>query len=308
MTLLRPRRGFTLVELLVVIAIIGILVAMLLPAVQSARETARRIQCTNNLKQIGLALHNHHDTYKALPAARGTLLQQIYPTNPALWAAGPTTYRGWQCEILPFLEQASLKDALFAGWSAPFFNNYNKPINSYTCPSDGRTRTGPKAGNGAVTSYLGVTGWNSGGTAQVNFSQQFYGPSDGIFNVNLIKLGVRFGEVVDGLSNTLAVGERPPDKPLYWGWWSGSDYDTLLSVSQFYSLTSGCTLPGIFRAPKTNPLDPDRESCHFWSMHPGGGNWLLSDGSVRFGSYNGAPVTFQLATRSGGEAAPSGDF
>jgi prepilin-type N-terminal cleavage/methylation domain-containing protein len=296
----KRRLGFTLVELLVVIAIIGILVGLLLPAVQAAREAARRMQCSNNLKQIGLALHNHHDAFKALPAARGTLLIQIYPNNPSLWTPNPTTYRGWMCEILPYIEQNNLKDQMFAGWSAQYFNNYNKPVPSYACPSDGRVLNAPASGNGAPTSYLGVTGWNSGGTSTANFNAQYFGPSDGVFNVNTVRKGVRFADITDGLSNTLAVGERPPDQNMYWGWYAVSDYDSLLSVSQAYTFHGTCTLPGIFRAP-VNPLNYDREACHFWSLHPGGGNWLMSDGSVNFMSYSAATVTFGLGTRDRGE-------
>jgi|694.fasta_scaffold03064_4 prepilin-type N-terminal cleavage/methylation domain-containing protein/prepilin-type processing-associated H-X9-DG protein len=302
----RIRRGFTLVELLVVIAIIGILVGLLLPAVQAAREAARRMQCSNNLKQIGLALHNHHDAFKALPPARGTLLIQIYPNNPSWWTPNPTTYRGWMCEILPYIEQNNLKDRMFAGWSAPFFNNYTTPVSTFACPSDGRTLNAPASGNGAPTSYLGVTGWNSGGTSSANFNAQYFGPSDGVFNVNAVRKGVRFAEITDGLSNTLAVGERPPDRQMYWGWYAVSDYDSLLSVSQAYSFHS-CTLPGIFRAPMM-PLNFDREACHFWSLHPGGGNWLMADGSVNFISYNSATITFGLATRGNSEVVDTSSF
>ena len=105
------RRGFTLVELLVVIAIIGILVALLLPAVQSAREAARRAQCSNNLKQMGLAMHNHHDTYKELPGAFWYKGADVGWSWKSAWS--------WNAQIMPFMEQSALYDQLDAANTHP---------------------------------------------------------------------------------------------------------------------------------------------------------------------------------------------
>jgi len=135
------RDGFTLVELLVVIAIIGILIALLLPAVQAAREAARRSQCTNNLKQIGLALHNYHDATKALPT--GGLSKYV---NGSL----SSTYWGWNTLIFPQMEQQSLHDALQVGqnslWGtvsdATIRPHMQKPITVLQCPSDNPTELG----------------------------------------------------------------------------------------------------------------------------------------------------------------------
>lgn len=284
------RSGFTLIELLVVIAIIAILIALLVPAVQKVREAAARLQCSNNLKQIALALHGYHDTTKRLPPPRGDLLKQA-----GFFPGSFTQYGGWMVNILPYIEQDALRrsfDYTGTGWSTPFFANYIKPVNVYLCPSESRNLTAVPSGNGALTSYLGVTGSDASSTVQQN------GPTNGIFNVNSI--GLKITDILDGSSNTLMVGERPPASDLYWGWWAVSDYDSLLSVNMQYAFYSGCTFPGIFRA--GSPAGPcGGDSNHFWSFHSGGGNWAMGDGTVRFFTYGVQPLTLPMASRAGNE-------
>jgi prepilin-type processing-associated H-X9-DG protein len=148
-----------------------------------------------------------------------------------------------------------------------------------------------------MTSYLGVTGSDN------NITNQFFGPTNGIFELG--SPGTRFADITDGTSNTLFVGERPPAGDLFWGWWSVSDYDCLLSVQNQVTFYGGSISPGIFRAPTTKPINFSAESNHFYSLHTGGANWLFGDGSIHFLSYSSQPATIPLATKGGGEATPN---
>ena len=282
-----PRRGFTLIELLVVIAIIAVLIGLLLPAVQKVRGAAARTDCANNLKQIGLALHNYNDANERFPAPRGTHTAPQYLF---------TEFRGWMCDILPYLEQGGLAQNMYTNpWYVGFFGTFNMPVNTYLCPSDPRNLLSVANGNGALTSYLGVTGSDN------DVNAQFNGPTNGMFDIS--SGGVRVPDVTDGTGNTLMVGERPPTANIFEGWWGASDYDSLLSTRQLYGDlfgAGGCVLPGLFGPGDTNgPCNGDGN--HFWSFHSNGANWLLGDGSVRFLPYSASAMTIPLASRNGGE-------
>jgi prepilin-type processing-associated H-X9-DG protein len=214
-----------------------------------------------------------------------------------------TEFRGWMCEILPFIEQQNLAGQMYTNpWYTGFFATFNTPVKGYLCPSDPRQLTIIPAGNGALTSYLGVTGSDNDVNLQVN------GPTNGIFDIS--KMGIRLTDITDGTSNTLMVGERPPTANLLEGWWGASDYDTLLSTRQLYGDlfgAAGCVLPGLFGPGSLNgPCNGDGN--HFWSFHSGGANWLLGDGSVRFLPYSASAQTIPLGSRNGGEVVDLGGY
>jgi prepilin-type N-terminal cleavage/methylation domain-containing protein len=287
-------RAFTLIELLVVIAIIAILIGLLVPAVQKVREAAARTQCTNNLRQIGIALHNYHGTYGKFMPPRG---DEQSPNQINTFSV----FGGWMVNLLPYVEQDNLFKVIRV-YPTGFFANWGQPVKTFICPSDGLSFRPTPPGNAAVTDYLGVTGNDD------NVNAQFFGPTNGIFDIS--SKGTRFADITDGTSVTLMVGERPPVSDLSWGWWPASDYDCLLSVRCRLSnlIFGGQTDPGLFRAPTTKPLDQSRESNHFYSMHPEGANWLFGDASVKFISYAGQPATIPLGSRNGGEVVDQSSY
>ena len=193
----RRRQGFTLVELLVVIAIIGILIALLLPAVQAAREAARRSQCSNQLKQLGLALHNYHDTYKAFPSTPGANFRWTDSTDCRNWMRW-----GGIASLLPYIEQTALYDQIDfnADWDSPTTNartlRRNRLDAALTCPSDPGSRTVYTA-DMAPCSYNFSRGpcsaWDRGAGREAGFSDGAFWP--------------RFADIRDGSSNTIAMGE-----------------------------------------------------------------------------------------------------
>jgi prepilin-type N-terminal cleavage/methylation domain-containing protein/prepilin-type processing-associated H-X9-DG protein len=297
----KDRAGFTLIELLVVIAIISVLIGLLVPAVQKVRESAARAQCQNNLKQIGVALHNYHGTYKVFPQGRG---------DPF----GPTSPGGPLYSILPFIEQDPVYNQINnAQTLADFITAISSQIKTYQCPSDPRgnaegkgTIVGGPVGAAGLTWYVGV----EGSISNLDFSSQdpddLVDPSTwGIFQPNAFP-GISIAQITDGTSQTLMFGERPPSSDLNWGWWVYSDYDVLLGAQNFIDFTQlNCPLPGVFSPGKVQ--DPCA-STHFWSLHTGGGNWLFGDGSVRFLAYTAAPLTIPMATRGLNEVVSDPSF
>jgi prepilin-type N-terminal cleavage/methylation domain-containing protein len=310
---LQRRRGFTLIELLVVIAIIAVLIALLLPAVQQAREAARRTSCKSNLKQLGIALHNFHDTYGELPSAHQ--IRKCSSANPCedppngyKSSGAPTDgyYFSWMVRILPYLEQDVLYNQIdFSKW--PWWNHYKLglpkigentlngvTLSAFQCASDPRSLASYYGGKRVgMTDYLGVTGLNQ-------FKQS--GGQNGLIYVNS---GVKMAKITDGSSNTLMVGERPPSKDLSYGWWfAGAGpsphfgaTDVVLGTAERKSAGGA---PEKFREGLLT--DGSDHKWHFWSMHTGGAQFLLGDGSVRFFSYStSSAVVNAMATRDGGE-------
>jgi prepilin-type N-terminal cleavage/methylation domain-containing protein/prepilin-type processing-associated H-X9-DG protein len=299
----RRSAAFTLIELLVVVAIIGILIALLLPAVQKVREAANRTKCQNNLKQIGIALHNYHDTYNALPAGQNSLA-----TEPG-GAPNYHLYWTWMALILPYVEQQNLyKQADDWSHTNDYHDPYGPPSNpaqytpmpTYSCPSDNRDLTASYADilegsdhmvDVAFTGFLGNNGTN-------------YVARDGVFFANV---NIAFKDITDGLSNTLCVGERPPSADLIYGWWfdgqgqrgTGSS-DVTLGALERNVIVSSCP-PGPYTF-QQGDLNNNCDQFHFWSLHSGGANFLFCDGSNHFIPYSAASILPLMATRAGGEA------
>jgi prepilin-type N-terminal cleavage/methylation domain-containing protein/prepilin-type processing-associated H-X9-DG protein len=294
-------RGFTLLELVIVLAIIGILMCLFLPAVQYSREAAARVECQNKLRQIGIALHLHHDLHRCLP-----------PKMPSGDPRDPNVQLQWSALILPQLDQEALWSAAVAACSQDTvsFHNpphvvYATPLDAYVCPNDRRLKkplTLPDGTKAAGSSYLGISGSLS---IMVQVGPNTFQSAPGMLGSGP---GTSFAEVTDGLSMTLMVGERPPPASgqagrWYSEWRAGGGFpgpDEAMQIpSAGFSPEDPCqpSGPGFGPGRLDNPCD----RYHFWSLHPGGGNFLFGDGSTRFFHHSAAEIMPALATRSGKE-------
>jgi prepilin-type N-terminal cleavage/methylation domain-containing protein/prepilin-type processing-associated H-X9-DG protein len=318
------RRGFTLIELLVVIAIIAVLIALLLPAVQAAREAARRAQCVNNLKQLGLALHNYHDSWNEIP-----------PT--ATQIPNPTT--GWndfsmKARLLPYMEQSVLWNALNQSFKNSDVSNstvsFTKVV-GFLCPSDAN----------APNATWGNTNYpNSIGVSQMG--QVLDGPADKM-NQTADGPDISFASVTDGLSNTAIFSEYVKGmnqggtvRGLNVIWQSGVAQPTVYGPAVWTAVAAACQASTTyFEDVKgqrwinftcgwggcySHIQTPNKKACYYTdgnqhqdhvvvgasSYHAGGVNVLLMDGSVKFVKDSINPVTWwAIATKAGGEVISS---
>ena len=293
------RCAFTLIELLVVLAIMAIVMGLLLAAVQKVRAAAARAACANNLRQLGLALHQRHLDFHALPPGMQ-------------FKGGPDShlFQTWLAPLLPYVEQQSLWDRTLQSYAAfpyPFPVNGVSPhpglsqvVPVFLCPADGRVSSPQLAPKTkalvAFTSYLGVSGTTTAAR-------------DGVF---FRDSQVRLADITDGTSQTLLVGERPPSADYQFGWWyagtgqqSTGSADMLLGVEEpnLLPVTPGACAPGIYHF-QAGRLNNQCDMFHFWSLHPGGSHFLFADGSLHFLAYNTPPgLLSALATRAGNETA-----
>jgi prepilin-type N-terminal cleavage/methylation domain-containing protein/prepilin-type processing-associated H-X9-DG protein len=318
------RVAFTLVELLVVIAIIGVLVALLLPAVQAAREAARRTQCTNNLRQLALACHNHHDALGTLPRNGNSVdpaaLNNSHGNGTGCCNQNVATW-SWIARTLPFIEQKNLYET--ANLPISVLNSTQGRVAIATvlpglyCPSYAapRTRTNSANLNGltsAMTCYKGVSGANWGAdffptessfstpysNAGVDGSRNGLENGDGLFwRADMRKAGImRLAEVSDGTSNTFMIGEDVPEMIRWNEWAHPNGANGTCAIPPNTGITVG--------DPNLGPAGfgnwPTRYS--FRSRHPSGLHFALADGSVRFVSNNIPLLVYRaMATRAGGE-------
>ncbi|MFL5329946.1 MAG: DUF1559 domain-containing protein [Gemmataceae bacterium] len=312
------RRAFTLIELLVVIAIIAILIALLLPAVQKAREAANRTRCRNNLKQIGLAIHNYHDSNNFFPPGYSA-------TNP-----GPSFEDdngpgwGWAAHLLPYVEQTALSASIDfkQDIKAPVNENARATIVSiYLCPSDpgDQVFTVTAAGGSPMMeatgqplrvahgNYIGVFG-----QPEISADPGFLDPDRGLQRRGMFYRNsrLRFSDVTDGTSMTLFVGERSTN--IAYSTWVGAITGAEVPPHQPnpYSYDAeGAPVLCLGHSGDENDIPPHTPNSivahvdDFWSFHPQGVNFLMVDGSVQNINNTINPVIWRaLATRAGGEA------
>ncbi len=287
------RRAFTLIELLVVIGIIAVLIALVVPAVQRVRAAAARAQCANNLKQIGLAMHQFHDVHKSFPAGMRYRSRKY-----------PYRHMSWLTQLLPHIDQGPLWLTTQQAYKislSPFNNTPHVGLATvipvFGCPADSRVNQPQFAPRDkiqvAFTSYLGVSGKDLTTRDGILFRDSH----------------VSMADITDGASNTLLAGERPPSTDFQFGWWyaaagqrSTGSGDMLLGVYEknVQPVTGGSCAPGSY------PFAPGNiaNQCamfHFWSLHEGGAHFLYADGSVHFLSYSAAPMMPALASRAGAD-------
>lgn len=301
--MLKRRDGFTLVELLVVIAIIGVLVALLLPAVQAAREAARRMSCSNNLKQIGLAFHNYADVYKGFPQARIT----------GTYEGAMAVFSGWPTAILPYVEQGSLADQY--NDNLPHFHIDNQElvttkINLFVCPSTPNGDRQVQLSTGPLESQLIADRYGAAGDYYVRL-QTWVWPGGATLDMGLdSNAATSLAKFTDGLSNTVLLGEVSARPALYingkpqttsmatqpgWSAWAGPQ------ALRFRSYNDDCSMESDNSTVYPRAINVCNQQG-LYSFHPGGVMVCLGDGSVRFLAETiDIETLVALHSRSGGE-------
>jgi prepilin-type N-terminal cleavage/methylation domain-containing protein/prepilin-type processing-associated H-X9-DG protein len=322
------RTAFTLVELLVVIAIIGVLVALLLPAVQSAREAARRMQCTNNLKQLGLSLHNFHDVNKKLPPAHEDLVNS--PSTGTKWACS------WMPRILPFIEQQAIfqQYRFDRHWTDAATNDHangpiKKNIRGFLCPSAPARNTRPTNSNRGSTDYAATTEREypnpflnaAEASAVAQGDSNFIGVlgHDVLLSVNPVSIrpaNRRMATITDGTSNTLLLAECA-GRNTYW--WMGQRQPNTVANGPWAAPAARLQLGGCdpknrnYPQSNNNVAGPRAVNCinhkEIYAFHPSGASVLMADGSVRLVSTNlNINTAYALLTRDRGETIVTSDF
>lgn len=331
----KARLGFTLIELLVVIAIIAILVGLLVPAVQKVREAANRMSCSNNLKQLGLALHNYHESRGQFPLSRIGFKNSAIPG---------IAQRSWIPDCLPFIEQGAVLSVwnLSEDWWVDHTSSQNGTlaktrIKLLQCPAtpnpdrlQNKYETVPPNKIGSCTDYFAVEGIATSFNASAGLTgvNQLTGSREGVLapwaSLSAPRPISRITDVLDGTSNTILLGENAGREDVYrngklmaranannlladcararGGAWATND--NAYEIGQAINWCKGGAVPGL--PPLPLKINGSNEWGYLYSsLHAGGANLLFSDGSVRFTSESTAPRTLGiLTTKAGGEIAP----
>lgn len=287
------RDGFTLIETIAVLGVIVVLLGLLLPAVQRGRDAANRVACGNHLKQIGSAYHNFESANGCLPPSSRFVMNT------------PEALLGPQVLLLPYLEQSTLYNNALAACAVEFdvtksppHTTFHSPVRILTCPADTRLRTphaDPKNILGAYGSYVGI------GSV---FDRKWETGKRGLLGKTP---GYALSEIGDGSSQTILMAERPPPADYSAGW--RYPYYTFIGrtgpnsiinlgpVGYFHPMDCELIDHGFGPGRLENPCD----RYHLWSLHAGGGNFLIGDGSVRFLTYRSRQLVHDMATVNGGE-------
>lgn len=300
------RAAYTVIELMVVIGVVGVLIGLLLPAVQKVRESAGRTGCLSHLSQIGLAAHQFESVRGMLPPA----YERVRSTGRG------RALLSWFDQLLPYIEQETLWRLTLAAKRAEPFGFANPPhvgvttaVRLYTCPFDGRLSaalTDDAGFTAAYSSYLGVTG------GRLVLGPPL--PTDQEGAMEHLGTGLRMTAITDGTSQTLFVGERTPPGRLFAGsWyftgppdpaWGELTATSICNVTRIEGDIGPCRGPFRFGPGR---VENSCDAFHFWSLHPGGANFLFADGSARFLSYSAEPIMVALGTRAGGESVQPPD-
>ncbi len=301
------RQGFTLIELLVVIAIIAVLIALLLAAVQKVREAASRLSCANNLKQLGLSLHNYHDAHRKFPPG-----QVMGPFAELGTAAGVN--HGWAPFILPFIEQQPLFNRY--RWDLKATDPLNQPVvttqlQTFQCPSAEPNRIATNGPSGVYGGHSACADYAP--TWQVDpmmVEQALIDRPRDIYGVLQPNHMTRLVAITDGTSNTILLVEDA-GRPRLWQVGRPGEDQTVLGAA-WAAVNSGISLTGS-TADGTMSPGPCAINCtnekQVYSFHPGGANAVFADGSVHFLQAGmSIQVLAALVTRAGGELVPGNEF
>lgn len=286
------RQGFSAIEVLVVVSLIGVMIGLILPAVQRARDSASQVGCRNNLRQIGLAIHQVHDAQGYFPPPF---------SHPNGRQSGGIGNLMWTVQLLPYIEQQDLWKRTLQTCTQDPISFHNPPhtgltvvVRTYACPTDGRLRN-------AILDDVGQTAAYSSYLAVFPTAKQ-----KGAMGTYLSPM--KLADVTDGTSQTLMIGERPPPgRHLAGNWytmyvdpvWTQDDYYRGPSLLMAWPTNLGrCQGPFYFGPGRIdNPCD----SYHFWSLHSGGANFLFVDNHVMYLPYSAEKIMVALATPNGGE-------